>query len=119
MGPEVMGTVPPGQSLGRVLLEEFEGDNLESLVAGCRQHDPGGTARLESLQPTGRTEAPAIPRYKPRETVFRPRCYQVIASLYGERKKRLSHHCTDRMRTGVLSAGATEAVSKEAGQGGG
>lgn len=104
-----------GWDINRVFPEGVEGDDLErSLMRGC-EHDVGCRTVDMGLEPAGRRHAPPIAGYKPRESILRHWCDQVVAGASLVLEKFGGDDRADRMTPKVLGAGVAAAITKEAG----
>lgn len=94
----------------------FERDVLKRFLMGAFQHDMGCYTSLKGLEPAQRAQAPAVTGFQTRESVFRARCDQVVASRAREIKKSLRDFGANHMRASVFCAGVAATISEIPGE---
>jgi len=97
----------------RVLNQEIEGNNLQSVLVRRLQNYRTGGSSLLHLQPASSAHAPAVARFKAGKAVLRMRCRKIVAERLGRRKKCRVYDAADRVdaeifRTRFAASGAIE-----------
>ncbi len=97
-------------------LQHLERHAIERMEIGAFQNNPGRHARCQRFNPSQDTQAPLVTRLQARESRFRYRGCQVIATLLTEFEKCLCHDGTDDMRAMVFRIGLATTIPKETSQ---
>jgi len=100
-----------------MVLEVCKADDVQSTFVGGFQYHGRGVARFGGFVPSGCAKAPAVARGKPRESVFRSWCAEIVAPGEREREELLGHHGAHGMTANIFWPGFTAAAAGEAGDG--
>ena len=87
-----------------------------TLVGGPQRHTRC-LARIESLLPARRTQAPAIARLQARKTELGGWGREIIAAGFRVREKPWGHDCTDRVTAHIFTARVAAPVAEETSHG--
>ena len=101
---------------GGELLQDFERNDIQRMMVGAFQHDPGRSAGQICLFPAQRAQAPLVTILQARKSILGNRSAQVVAAAGAECEEIRGHHGTDDMRADVIDAGLAAAVPEETGE---
>lgn len=99
-----------------MLLQLFDGDEIERLGMRALQDDSGCNASMQGLCPAAGAQAPAVSSLKPRKAMLRSRSHQVITALQRVHQEFLRHAGADDVRAVVMLIGIAAAIAVVAGQ---
>lgn len=99
-----------------ILAQQFVRDDPECVfVSGFEYHRrryPGSAG----LEPTTRTQAPAITRFEPGKPPLRPGRHQVVAAQHGKVEKLAGHPCAYRVTPAILRTRLATTRAREPGE---
>jgi hypothetical protein len=101
----------------RVLNEELEWDDFESVFVGGFENDGAGGSSLLDLEPAGRADAPAVAGFEAGKTKLRHRSAEVVAESLGGFEKRNVDYAADGVDAVIVGAGLAATGAVEAGHG--
>lgn len=105
-----------GRYVNGVLLQSFEGHDVEGPLMGGRQYHERRRAVAVSLQPVRRGYTPAVARRETGKSELRPRGAEVVAYAPLMLEELRGNHGADRVASQILSPGSTTSVPVEAGE---
>ena len=83
----------------------------------CFEVDRRGPVVIEGGFPAGHANTPAISRFQPGESPFRPGRDQIVAIEHGKIEELARHQHANGMQAGVLRSGPAISVAIKPGQG--
>jgi hypothetical protein len=98
--------------------QEFEGDDLESVLVGGFEDDGAGCSGLLDLQPTGGADAPAVSWFEAGEAVLGHGGGEIVAESFAGGEKGRVDDAADGVDTVVFGTSLAATGPVEAGHGG-